>query len=169
MSPVSFLSEAEGEKKLYARFMDPAGNISPTSGGCFQLDYTPPVCQQFSIDEDADFTNNPQKQVRLTISAPDAVKMAISNHPITNPADVADKWENYSETKDWILEGRRWPQNRLRTLSGHCRESLRNKQRPDHSRPGIAPTNCSVKINDEKKYVLAGGNKIPYRNDRGRS
>jgi hypothetical protein len=154
------LSENEGLKTLYVKFKDPAGNISEVISAPIKLDYTSPVCLEFAIDEDADFTNNTQKQVKLTIDAPDAVKMAISNTPILNPADISGQWEDYVESKDWILEG----EDGLKTIYIVFQDEAGNISGVSSDRiilDRLAPTDCSVKINDNNKYVLPGGNKIP--------
>jgi hypothetical protein len=154
------LSEEEGEKTLYAKFMDPAGNVSETLSTTIKLDYTPPVCEKFTINDDADFTNNTQKQVQLMIRAPEAVKMAISNSPIQKPADISDRWEDYVETKDWTLDG----EDGLKTIYIVFRDEAGNLSGISSDRvilDRLPPTGCSVKINDNNKYVLPGGNKIP--------
>lgn len=154
------LSEEEGEKTLYVKFKDPAGNVSDPISSTIKLDYTPPSCDEFSIDEDSDFTNNSQKQVKLTIMAPEAVKMAISNSPISNPTDITGKWEDYSGTKDWILEG----EDGLKTLYAVFQDEAGNFSGISSDRiilDRVAPTNCSVTINNNNKFVPPGGNKIP--------
>ncbi len=154
------LSEEEGEKTLYAKFKDPAGNVSEVITATIKLDFTAPVCEKFSIDEDADFTNNTQKQVKLTIVAPEAIKMAISNSPILNPTDVSSQWEDYVESKDWILEG----EDGLKTIYAVFQDEAGNLSGISSDRiilDRLAPTDCSVKINDNNKFVMPGGNKIP--------
>jgi hypothetical protein len=154
------VSEEEGEKILYAKFKDPAGNVSEVIRASIKLDYTPPVCEAFSIDEDSDFTNNTQKQVKLTIKAPEAVRMAISNSPILNPADVTSQWEDYAESKDWILDG----EDGLKTIYAVFQDEAGNFSGISSDRiilDRVAPTGCNVKINENNKFVLPGGNKIP--------
>ena len=154
------LSEEEGEKILYARFKDPAGNISEPIRTSVRLDFTPPTCQEFSIDEELDFTNNNQKQVRLTFKAVGAVKMAVSNSPILNPSDIASQWEDYVESKDWVLEG----EDGVKTVYAIFQDEAGNLSSICSDRiilDRVAPANCSVIINDNNKYVLPGGYKIP--------
>ena len=153
-------TEEEGEKTLYARFMDAAGNISEIINAKIKLDYSPPLCEEFAIDEDSDFTNNAQKKVTLTIKAPEAIKMAISNNPINDPTDVSTQWEDYIAIKEWVLEG----EDGLKTIYVIFRDEAGNFSGRFNDRiilDRVAPTDCSVKINNDSKYVLPGSRKIP--------
>ncbi len=153
-------SEQEGEKTVYVRFMDASGNISEIISAAIKLDYSPPLCQEFTIDEDSDFTNNSQKKVTLIIKAPEALKMAISNNPINDPTDVSTQWEDYMETKEWVLDG----EDGLKTVHIIFRDEAGNFSGRYNDRiilDRIAPTDCNVRINNDAKYVLPGSRKIP--------
>ncbi len=153
-------SPEEGEKQLYAQFKDPAGNISEPVSSSIKLDYTPPSCKEFSIDGGADFTNNPQKKVRLTINSPDAVKMAISNTPISDPTATTTQWEDHAMEKDWILEG----EDGLKTVYLVLRDQAGNFSGRYNDRiilDRVGPTECSAIVNEGKKFVPPGPRKIP--------
>ncbi len=153
-------SEQEGEKSLYAFFKDPAGNVSNLIKATIMLDYTPPICEEFTIDNGADFTNNQQKKVTLTIKAPDALKMAISNTPISDPTDVSTQWEDYVIEKEWVLEG----EDGLKTIYIIFRDEAGNFSGRYNDRiivDRVGPTECSVVINENNKYVPPGDRKFP--------
>lgn len=154
-------SEGEGRKILYARYKDPANNISQIVSDSIQLDYTPPTCEEFKIDDGSEFTNNTQKKVTLHIKSPDAVKMTISNNPISDPTS-ATAWENYTATKEWILDG----EDGLKTIYLVLKDEAGNYSGRYSERiilDRIPPANCRVTINDSLKYVPQGGRKIPVR------
>ncbi len=152
-------SEEEGKKELFAQFKDLAGNLSEIITASITLDYTPPVCEKFEIDGGADFTNDTQTKVTLTIISPDAVKMALSNSPISDPADPSLLWEDYAESKEWVLEG----EDGIKTVflvlvdaAGNYSGRYNDKIILDR----IGPSNVVVKLNMGDKYVPAGGRKI---------
>ena len=152
-------SEGEGEKELFAKYKDPAGNVSEFVSGKIKLDYTPPVCDEFSIDEGADFTNNSQKRVILSIKSTDAVKMAISNNPISDPTDASTMWEDYVASKEWVLEG----EDGLKTLYLILRDEAGNFSGRYSERiilDRVGPTNTKVIFNAGQKYILPGGTKM---------
>ena len=85
--------------------------------------------------------------------------MAISNSPISDPSDPSITWEEYAETKEWILEG----EDGLKTIylvlvdeAGNY--SVRYNEKIILDR--IGPSNAIVKFNMGEKYVPAGGKKI---------
>jgi hypothetical protein len=153
-------SELEEEKTLYAKFKDPAGNISELVTAKIKLDYTPPLCEEFLIDEGSDFCNNPQKKVNLKIKAPDAIKMAISNTPISDPMDPSTVWEEYSENKEWELDG----EDGLKTIYLVLQDEAGNFSGRYNERiilDRVGPTNPTVVINSDRKFVPPGGRKVP--------
>jgi hypothetical protein len=153
-------SELEEEKTLYAKFKDPAGNISELVTAKIKLDYTPPLCEEFLIDEGSDFCNNPQKKVNLKIKAPDAIKMAISNTPISDPMDPSTVWEEYSENKEWELDG----EDGLKTIYLVLQDEAGNLSGRYNERiilDRVGPTNPTVVINSDRKFVPPGGRKVP--------
>jgi hypothetical protein len=96
------LDGEDGEKKVYAKFRDKAGNESQAVSATILLDRQEPYDEEFMIDSGKTCTNNINHKVKLQLKATGAVQMAIGNTPnISNAA-----WESYKEVKEWNLEGR---------------------------------------------------------------
>jgi hypothetical protein len=153
-------SEIEEEKELFARFKDPADNISETITAKIKLDFTPPLCEEFLINEGSDFCNDPQKKVNLKIKAPDAVKMAISNTPISDPNSPTTIWEDYFEFKEWTLDG----EDGLKTIYLVLQDEAGNFSGRYNDRIILdrgGPASPSVIVNANQKYVPPGGRKVP--------
>jgi hypothetical protein len=153
-------SEEEEEKELFAKFKDPAGNISEMITDKIKLDYSPPVCEEFVIEDESDFCNNPQKKVTLKIKAPDAVKMAISNNPISDPTSPSIAWEEYMEEKEWTLEG----EDGLKTIYLVLQDEAGNYSGRYSDRiilDRVGPTNPTVIFNANQKFVQPGARKVP--------
>jgi tRNA threonylcarbamoyladenosine modification (KEOPS) complex Pcc1 subunit len=153
-------SEGEGEKELFVKYKDPAGNISEAIASKIKLDYTPPELDKFLINEGSNFCNDIQKRVSLKITAKEATKMAISNMPISDPNSPSVIWEDYSENKEWVLDG----EDGLKTIFLVLKDEAGNYsgRYNEHiilDRAG--PANPSVIINANQKYVPPGGLKIP--------
>ena len=85
------LAEADGEKLFYAHFSDDAGNISEIVSGKIILDTTPPKLTKFAIDNGAEWTNDTEKKVNLSIDAEGASEMIISD----NPSFTNSSWESF--------------------------------------------------------------------------
>jgi len=153
-------SEEEEEKELFAKFKDPAGNISELITDKIKLDYSPPICEEFVIEDESDFCNNPQKKVLLKIKAPDAIKMAISNTPISDPTSSSIVWEDYTEEKEWTLEG----EDGLKTIYLVLQDEAGNYSGRYNDRiilDRVGPTNPTVIFNANLKFVPAGARKVP--------
>ena len=153
-------SEEENEKELFAKFKDPAGNVSELVSAKIKLDYTPPLCEEFVINDGSDFCNNAQKKVNLKIKAPDAVKMKISNNPISDPNDPSIDWEEYSENKEWELEG----EDGIKTIYLVLQDEAGNFSGRYSDRvilDRVAPTNPTITINSGERFVPPGGRKVP--------
>jgi len=153
-------SEVEGEKELYAKFKDPAGNTSEVITGMVKLDYSPPVCEEFLIEDGSDFCNHPQKKVNLKIKASDAVRMAISNTPISDPGSPSIVWEAYAENKEWTLDG----EDGLKTIYLVLQDIAGNYSGRYSDRiilDRVGPTNPTVVFNANNKYVPPGARKVP--------
>lgn len=96
------LEGEDGEKKVFAKFRDKAGNESPPVSATILLDRQEPYNIEFAIDGGKPCTNDASHKVKLQFKAEGALQMAIGNTPnISNSA-----WENYKENKNWTLEGR---------------------------------------------------------------
>ncbi|MFC2123874.1 hypothetical protein ACFLU5_03600 [Bacteroidota bacterium] len=152
-------SEGEGIKELHVKFKDPAGNVSEAISGQIKLDYTPPLCSEFVVDGGADFTNDAQKKVKLSFKTEGAIKLATANAPITDPQAPTTLWEDFETDKDWVLEG----EDGLKTVYAIFRDEAGNFSGRYTARiilDRIAPTNGSIIINNNVKYVPAGARKV---------
>lgn len=153
-------SEEEEEKELFAKFKDPAGNISELITDKIKLDYSPPICEEFVIEDDSDFCNNSQKKVNIKIKAPDAIKMAISNTPISDPTNPSIAWEEYTEEKEWTLDG----EDGLKTIYLVLQDEAGNYSGRYSDRiilDRVGPTNPTVVFNANQKFVQPGARKVP--------
>ena len=95
-------TEPDGKKTFYAQFIDDAGNQSEVVTSMIILDTTPPKINAFTIDNGEEWTNNPDKKVKIKIDATDALEMMIGNSPDFGNAT----WESFTgEIPDYILPG----------------------------------------------------------------
>jgi hypothetical protein len=95
------LQGEDGEKIVFAKFRDGAGNMSETATGKIVLDRKPPTDPKIVINNDSVYTTRRDKMVRLRLSATEAKGMIISQD--RNFADT--KWEDYQAQKDFVLKG----------------------------------------------------------------
>ena len=95
------LDGEDGEKKIFARYKDKAGNISEIMAARIILDTQPPLYPSISINGDSLYTSRMDKMVNLEINAEDAAYMMISSNP-----DFSDaKWEKYNQQRKFMLPG----------------------------------------------------------------
>ena len=73
------LAGGDGDKVVYVRFQDKAGNISESVSDKIRLDRRPPYAGSVVINDGAAITNNSDKKVQLNLHAEGAVEMRISN------------------------------------------------------------------------------------------
>lgn len=92
------LNSGDGDKHVYARFRDTAGNLSAIISSTIRLDTSIQPEYGISINRGAMFTN--RKAVTLTLSArPGTAQMQISNDGGFNGAG----WEPYDSSKAWQI------------------------------------------------------------------
>ncbi|MDW7695172.1 hypothetical protein R9C00_28715 [Flammeovirgaceae bacterium SG7u.111] len=92
----------DGQKIVYAKFKDKAGNESETISDEIFLDTQPPQDCGILIDGGAGLTTEINKIVKLSLKATDAELMMISNHASFQKA----RWQNFQTTIDaWKLDG----------------------------------------------------------------
>jgi len=88
----------DGEKKLYVKFRDKAGNESGVAQASIILDTEAPIPMVFTINNGKTATDN--TKVTLQMKAKGAKFMRISNSAKFDDNSV---WEEYAETKEWTL------------------------------------------------------------------
>jgi hypothetical protein len=97
----SMLKGDDGEKEVFVKFRDEAGNESAVASGKIILDITPPVPIKFIINQGEEWCNAQDKKVMLNIEAEGAEEMMVSS----NPEFKEGKWRPYVGQMDFILPG----------------------------------------------------------------
>jgi hypothetical protein len=97
------LSEGDGEKTIFIKFKDIAGNVTDIYSDKIIMDLTPPSDCSITINGGATETTDINKKVRLELkSDPDTEFMLLSNKPNFGN----DQWTIYrNEISDWALLG----------------------------------------------------------------
>ncbi len=97
------LNEGDGEKTVFVKFKDAAGNETDVYSDKIIMDLTPPTDCSVTINDGATETTDINKKVKLTCKAdPDTEFMLISNKPNFGN----DQWTIYRpEVTDWVLAG----------------------------------------------------------------
>ena len=94
------LSGPDGEKVVYVRLKDKAGNLSPIENNKIILDTQPPKDCKIVINKGAKFTNDRQGRVLINAYTSEPGKMILSNSPDFKNA----RWENYVKSKKWMID-----------------------------------------------------------------
>ncbi|SFC63980.1 hypothetical protein SAMN05421780_107198 [Flexibacter flexilis DSM 6793] len=97
------LDGEDGEKTVYVKYKDKAGNISAVANAKTKMDRKAPTEPKIIINSDSVYTRSIEKKVNLKISAKDATQMRISQNPSFPPG--LQGWETFITTKPLILEG----------------------------------------------------------------
>jgi len=142
------LEGPEGTHEVYAKFKDPAGNVSETVDTSIKSDFSPPKVNRFVINNDETYTNNTQKQVTLQINVEDATEMAVDNIPITPESE----WEPVQSVKEWILSNEDGPKTvyaRFRDVAGNVSAEHSDKIILDR----VPPTECSISFNGKDEWL----------------
>ncbi|WP_448517927.1 hypothetical protein [Rhodoflexus sp.] len=132
----------DGDKGIFVRFRDEAGNVSDVVSTKIRLDRTKPVDCRIVIDNNREFTIDPNKKVSLQLFARGASEMMISN----NSTFAGAKWQPYATNIDWILEG----EDGLKNVVAKFRDQAGNES--DVVADNIIldrkpPFDCSITIN----------------------
>ncbi|MCS7018426.1 MAG: hypothetical protein RMJ87_12310 [Cytophagales bacterium] len=132
----------DGEKGVYVKFRDEAGNVSDIASTKIKLDRTKPIDCRIVIDNNREFTTHPDKKVNLTLFARGATEMMISN----NSTFVGAKWQPYNTSIEWTLEG----EDGLKNVVAKFRDQAGNES--DIVADNIIldrkpPFDCSIVIN----------------------
>ena len=75
------LAGEEGEKEIFVKFMDEAGNETQPVSDKIMLDYTPPQVMDLTIEGGKEWTNHSQGRVSLFFKVEGATEMMISEEP----------------------------------------------------------------------------------------
>lgn len=90
----------DGEKVIYVRLKDKAGNLSPIESNRIILDTQPPKDCKIVINRGAKYTNDRQGRVLINAYTSEPGKMMLCNKPDFKNA----RWENYVKSKKWIID-----------------------------------------------------------------
>lgn len=139
------LSNPDGKKTIYAKFMDEAGNETTVSSDDILLDRTPPKQGTVRIPTATELVAS--TNVELELNAQDAAEMMISNH-----FDFADgKWEPYAPKKAWVLKD----EDGMKIVFAKFRDKNKNISLMAYDRVGLdktAPYEGKIKINDGARF-----------------
>ena len=146
------LSGGDGEKIIYARLRDVAGNISPVESARIILDTTPPSDIEISINNNEKYSGDNQRRVLIYIrsSEADLAEMMFSNR-----SDLSDaSWEKMAGTKKWVLDesggdGNKIVYARFKDIAGNISQTYMD----DIILDTHPPENGSVVINDNAQYT----------------
>ena len=94
------LPPGDGEKHVYVRLKDKAGNLSPIESNSIILDTKAPENCRIQINQGDRFTNDKLGRVLLNLEAEGADLMMISNLRDFRAAS----WEKFDSVKKWIIE-----------------------------------------------------------------
>jgi lipopolysaccharide export system protein LptC len=146
----------DGEKNVYVKFKDKAGNETEPITAAIMLDRQEPVGEEVIVNNGDACTNNPNNRVKLTLRVEGATEMAFSQNTYFNNV----KWEPYKESKDYTLIGGR---DGIKTVyvkfrdeagneSGAAKGSIKHDTEAPY--PGIVKINGAKTITNETSVKL---------------
>ncbi|MEH0155290.1 hypothetical protein V6R21_14175 [Limibacter armeniacum] len=96
------LEGEDGEKSVFVKFKDIAGNETRACSDNIILDTTPPTDLKLEINNGAKETDNINKEVSLSLGGVDVAYMIVSNHPSFSDAT----WRRFqTKLENWKLSG----------------------------------------------------------------
>ncbi|MCT6924174.1 S-layer homology domain-containing protein [Metasolibacillus sp.] len=100
IAPVYYwnLSTGDGDKTVYVRFRDKAGNIGTTIGAAIKLDTEAPI-GNFTINDGDEWVTDKNVTLSFTEVSPDVEAMQVSNEAAT----WSSAWANIASTYNWKL------------------------------------------------------------------
>ena len=141
------LQGQDGDKTIYVKFKDKAGNESEVASGTVTLDRTPPTNGKVSINSGQRYTNNPK--VKLHFSAKGAKETIFPPTLIAPPNNVVP----FATEMDYTLsDGDGW-----KTISVKFRDEAGNMTGQVYSAKVFldtkAPSNGFIEVNNGDHYV----------------
>lgn len=92
---------SDGERTVFVKFRDRAGNVSEVAMDRAVVDTEPPVDCKISINNNAEYATDAEGNVQLQLFSRGANYMMVSNDPTFENA----AWEPYQRNKNWKLAG----------------------------------------------------------------
>ncbi|UZR94657.1 hypothetical protein [Chondrinema litorale] len=146
------LAGSDGDKQIFVRFKDIAGNISQAYGDSILLDRTPPKEGTVEINAGDKITNNTNKKVKLKLYAEDVSLMRLSNRfDFKEPDGSESNWIPYSESAEWTLIG----PDGLKTVYVQFKDEIGNISKTAFARIGVdrqAPKQGRISIDRGAKF-----------------
>jgi len=146
------LSGADGEKTVYVRFKDKAGNISEPVTDDIMLDRAPPMQGSVTINDGNKITNNANKMVTLKLHAEEAVEMRLGNRfDFVQPDGSKAPWIPFQEEKEWRLVG----PDGVKYVFVQFKDEIGNVSATAHAMIGVdrtAPKEGKISINRGGKF-----------------
>ncbi|RUL50463.1 DUF4073 domain-containing protein [Lysinibacillus antri] len=144
------LTSGDGQKTVFVKFRDAAGNETPVISNTINVDSTPPT-GSLTINDGASFTASSNVTLNITQSdtgGSDDVQMQFSNDNGT-----WSEWENASLTKPWTLEngdGEKTVYVKLKDAAGNETPVISNTINVDST-----PPTGSLTINDGASFTAS--------------
>ncbi len=95
------LTSGDGQKTVFVKFRDAAGNETPVISNTINVDSTPPT-GSLTINDGASFTAS--SNVTLNITQSDTGGSGDVQMQFSNDNGIWSEWENVAATKPWTLE-----------------------------------------------------------------
>jgi hypothetical protein len=124
MSKTYRLPVGDGEKQVYFKVQDYAGNIANYVTDDIIMDTTPPAIKTLTINNGASKTDS--TQVIVSINATDEIS-GIYQMSFSNDRSAWSEWENYTETKLYSLhpgDGKRTLYVRVKDYAGNVADPI---------------------------------------------
>lgn len=140
------LAGEDGQKTVYIKYKDNAGNISEVKTATIKLDRQPPYEGKVTINDGDKGTN--VQEVTITLEAKDAVSMQVTNDYTFQ--EVKD-WEPYKTQKKHVLVGN----NGVKTVYARFKDKAGNVSKVAAARIGFdtnAPRDGRIFVNRGAKY-----------------
>jgi hypothetical protein len=133
----------DGDKMVFVKFRDKAGNISEVSTDKVILDTQGPLRSKLTINLGEEFTTDKAGKVKLKIFSVGATQMMVSNNKTLDGAE----WQPYKDNFEWGLEsgdGERFVYAKFKDNAGNISEIISDGIIVD----ATPPQKCSVLVND---------------------
>lgn len=159
------LAGKDGEKTVYVKFKDVAGNESEVASAKIALDATPPTGASIKIHSENTIIQGAAEKkyiadinqpLRVNIAGEGATEMMISHY--NNFKDAT--WQPFQPSINWPIsepqDGAHFIFLRLKDAAGHVTTPVSDEYYIDTQ----APINCSVAIDDDKDYCTNSERKV---------
>ncbi len=144
------LENGDGEKTVYVKLKDAAGNETPVISNTINVDSTPPT-GSLTINDGASFTAS--SNVTLNITQSDTGGSGDVQMQFSNDNGIWSEWENVAATKPWTLEngdGEKTVYVKLKDAAGNETPVISNTINVD-----ATPPSGSLTINDGAPFTTS--------------